>query len=84
MKFALPRVTACFAWSVPGQTCASLGRLLGPLFGAPLFAWSEGNGLPWPLNYCLTWYLLCVLMLSTAQMSSFLPRSIERQKREPR
>ena len=27
-----------------GQSLVAIGRSTGPLIGAPLFAWSEGNG----------------------------------------
>jgi hypothetical protein len=66
-----------------GQTFASLGRLLGPYFGASIFAWSENNGLKWPLNFHFCFYLLAVINIINYGISLQLPRSIQRRKREP-
>lgn len=67
-----------------GQTCASLGRLSGPYLGSVLFAWSETNGLEWPFNQFLVYYLLAVLAVLIYQYSFLLPKSIQRRKREPK
>jgi MFS family permease len=67
-----------------GQTFASLGRLIGPYCGANLFAWSEDNGLNWPFNYYLVFYLIAVISLVSLYVAYMLPRTIERRKREPR
>ena len=67
-----------------GQTCASLGRLLGPYLAGITFAWSENNGLVWPLNFYCAFYLVSVILVSSFVLSGTLPRSIERRKREPR
>eukprot|EP01032_Pedospumella_encystans_P011350 gene11350-13201_t len=67
-----------------GQTCASLGRLSGPYLGSVLFAWSETNGMEWPFNQYLVYYLLALLCLLIYQYSFLLPKSIQRRKREPK
>jgi MFS family permease len=67
-----------------GQTCASIGRLAGPYLGSVLFAWSETNGLQWPFDQYLVFYLLAALGMGTYQYSRYLPRSIHRRKREPK
>lgn len=66
-----------------GQTFAALGRLVGPYLGGILFAWSETNGLGWPCNYALAFYLTGALSMFNANLSKFFPRSIHRRKREP-
>ena len=66
-----------------GQTFASLGRLLGPFCAARLFAWSETNHAPWPFNFYFVFYLIGFLTLFNWYLAIFLPRSIERRKREP-
>jgi hypothetical protein len=38
----------------------------------------------WPMNYYFTWYLLGIFALIFMQLSLFLPRSIQRRKREPK
>jgi MFS family permease len=67
-----------------GQTFAALGRLIGPYLGSTLFAWSENNGQAWPFNYFFVWYILGIISFANARVSYFLPRSIERRRREPR
>jgi hypothetical protein len=67
-----------------GQTCASLGRLSGPYLGSVLFAWSETNGLNWPFNQFFVFYLLAVMAVFIYQYSLYLPKSIQRRKREPK
>lgn len=67
-----------------GQTCASIGRLTGPYIGSVVFAWSETNGLAWPCNHYLVFYILAVLAAVSYQYSTLLPKSIQRRKREPK
>lgn len=66
-----------------GQTFASLGRLTGPYLAATLFAWSETNHMTWPFNYYFTFYIVGFITLMNWYLAIFLPRSIERRKREP-
>jgi MFS family permease len=67
-----------------GQTFASLGRLLGPYSAARIFAWSETNHLKWPTNFYFVFYLIALITLMNWYLGMFLPRSIERRKREPK
>mmetsp|Transcript_29208 Transcript_29208/g.58294 ORF Transcript_29208/g.58294 Transcript_29208/m.58294 type:complete len:559 (-) Transcript_29208:23-1699(-) len=67
-----------------GQTCASIGRLSGPYLGSVLFAWSETNGLEWPFNQYFVFYVSAILAVMIYQYSLYLPRSIQRRKREPK
>ena len=67
-----------------GQTFAALGRLTAPAIGANLFAWSENNGLTWPLNYALCWYVVAGMAIIGTHLVYNLPKSIIRRKREPR
>lgn len=67
-----------------GQTFASLGRLCGPFLGATLFAWSESNGLYWPLNFYLVFYAVAFVCFVDLYVGYQLPYTIERRKREPR
>jgi MFS family permease len=67
-----------------GQTFASFGRLCGPVIAAYVFAWSESNGRQWPFNYYFVWYILGIFSLFNSRLALFLPRSIERRKREPK
>ena len=67
-----------------GQTCASIGRLTGPYLGSVLFAWSEMNGLNWPFNQYLVFYLLSLLVFLIYHYSLLLPKSLQRRKREPK
>lgn len=66
-----------------GQTCASIARMIGPYLGALTFAWSENNHLKWPFNYYFTFYFLGIFSICIYFYISFLPRSIQRRKREP-
>lgn len=67
-----------------GQSMASLGRLFGPYTGASLFAWSEVNGLGWPLNYYFAFYFLSFISIGIFFTAKLLPNSIQRRKREPK
>ena len=67
-----------------GQTFAATGRLLGPYLGGVIFAWSETTGLPWPLDYSFTFYLIGLLAYFSGSLVDFFPRSIQRRKREPK
>jgi hypothetical protein len=67
-----------------GQTFAALGRLSAPFIGSNLFAWSETNGLAWPLNFSLCWYVISGLALWSSSLVHNFPKSIQRRKREPK
>lgn len=61
------------------QASAALGRFLGPIIGAPLFAWSESNGKGWPLNYHFVFDLLALVTVAVVIVSCFLPKTIEKK-----
>ena len=63
-----------------GQTSVLLGRCIGPYAGAEFFMWTERNGLSWPLNHALTWYILAILAFLLLKLSRLLPLSAERKK----
>ena len=67
-----------------GQTFASAGRLIGPVAGGSLFAWTESNKLMWPLNYALVWIVVSVLAVYIYRLSFRLPKKILKKRREPR
>jgi hypothetical protein len=63
-----------------GQTFVSIGRLVGPLAGANIFAWSTTKGaeIGYPLDYHLLWYLVSGLCLMQYAVCATLPLSIDR------
>merc|ERR1711908_121368 len=67
-----------------GQTFAAIGRLMGPYLGGVIFAWSETNGMDWPMDYAFTFYLVGSLSYLSGSLVSYFPRSIQRRKREPK
>jgi len=60
-----------------GQTLVAVGRMLGPTIGSLVFAWSMNNGLTWPLDFHLTWYLLAIIGSLAFYMVYRLPLTIE-------
>ncbi|XP_019636954.1 PREDICTED: probable peptide/nitrate transporter At3g43790 [Branchiostoma belcheri] len=62
------------------QILASLMRLAGPVTSANLFAWSNDNGLPWPLDHHLGFYVVAVLCLLMAVLCASLPASINKPR----
>ncbi|CAN0181451.1 unnamed protein product, partial [Ectocarpus fasciculatus] len=59
-----------------GQSCASIGRMLGPYFGGNLFAYTASSGMHWPLNYALTFYVTSVFSVYIFIHSWKLPDDI--------
>ncbi|XP_078692929.1 uncharacterized protein LOC144922758 isoform X2 [Branchiostoma floridae x Branchiostoma belcheri] len=57
------------------QTLAALSRLVGPAVSANLFAWTTDNGLPWPLDHHLSFYLVAVLCILVVVLCASLPAS---------
>jgi MFS family permease len=66
-----------------GQSCASLGRLVGPIAGSSLFAWTTHQS-HWPFNYGFTWYVIGCGAIYIWKLSSRLPKKIVKRRREPR
>ena len=65
-----------------GQTFTSISRAVGPAAGSLMFAWSENNGLAWPLNYAFVWHLIGIIGLLTTCWAFRLPKSIDKKRRE--
>ena len=81
-----------------GQSVAATGRFIGPwagdshafasasqleCAGASLFAWSKSNGLSWPFNFHLTFYVMSAVMVfsfAPAVCACVLPRTLDRKK----
>lgn len=63
-----------------GQSAAALGRVVGPIISAPLFAWSETSGKEWPLNYHLMFDLLAVGSVGAIVLCLLLPASAEKKR----
>ncbi|XP_065901214.1 uncharacterized protein [Dysidea avara] len=63
-----------------GQSLVAIGRSTGPLIGAPLFAWSEGNGHGWPLNHHFMFDLTTLIAIFIILISFGLPKSSEKKR----
>ena len=61
------------------QSLVALTRMTGPTLGGSAFAWSESNGLGWPFDFHLMWYLVAATGVSGAYLSKTLPQSVEKQ-----
>ncbi|XP_070559102.1 uncharacterized protein [Ptychodera flava] len=64
------------------QSMTAAFRSLGPPAGGNFFAWTEDNGLPWPLDYHLTFYLLFVLLNVGCGICFLLPNSINKKRQD--
>ena len=56
--------------------------MIGPSLGGSAFAWSEGNGLGFPMDYHMCWYIVAITGLCAAFASKRLPASAEKQFEE--
>ena len=63
-----------------GQFVAAISRVVAPTTGALLFAWSESNGMGYPLNYHLTSIILCAIILTAFILSFGWTKQIETKK----
>jgi MFS family permease len=66
-----------------GQSCASLGRLVGPICGSSIFAWTTTHN-HWPFNYGFIWYTISLSAICLWKLASRLPKKIVKRRREPR
>eukprot|EP00058_Branchiostoma_floridae_P009004 XP_002594492.1 hypothetical protein BRAFLDRAFT_124963 [Branchiostoma floridae] len=64
------------------QSFVALARLLGPIVGGNLFAWTTENGLPWPLNFHLVFYLAVLIDVIILCLTLLLPDSINKPRVE--
>ena len=60
------------------QMVVSLGRILGPILLSPLLSWSLDNGLSYPFNQYLPFYILLVIACINASLMFITPERIER------
>jgi MFS family permease len=67
-----------------GQSFASLGRLVGPICGSSMFAWTTTHNSHWPFNYAFTWYIIALSATFIWKLASRLPKKIAKRRREPR
>jgi MFS family permease len=67
-----------------GQTCAAVGRMVGPYFAGLLFASTASSGFSWPINYSFTFYVICAISFCIWAFSKHLPNKIQRRRREPK
>ena len=60
-----------------GTTVSCIGRIVGPLISAPLFAWSITNGATSPpLNHCLVFFIVAIIQFGLASVAFAMPSSI--------
>eukprot|EP00937_MAST-01D_sp_MAST-1D-sp2_P006963 g6963.t1 len=64
------------------QSLVALTRMVGPSLGGAIFAWSESNGLQWPLSYHFMWYICALAGLGACALSRVLPERVERKRAE--
>ncbi|XP_078597830.1 uncharacterized protein LOC144873911 [Branchiostoma floridae x Branchiostoma japonicum] len=64
------------------QSLVAFARLLGPLIGGNLYAWTSGNGLSWPLNFHLAFYLAVLIDVIILCLTLILPDSINKPRVE--
>ena len=64
------------------QSMVSLGRIVGTVSMSSLLAWSLNNGLPFPLNQYLPFYVLAATLFTASFLSLFVPRSVNAPREE--
>ncbi|ELP92094.1 hypothetical protein EIN_379810 [Entamoeba invadens IP1] len=58
------------------QSMASFGRVLGPIMISPLLSWGLTNGLSYPINQYLPFYIITCIGLFNAFLILLTPRSL--------
>jgi hypothetical protein len=67
-----------------GTTVSCIGRIIGPLISAPLFAWSLTNGSTSPpLNHCLVFFIVAIIQCAMASVAFAMPISIAKPAVDP-
>ena len=67
-----------------GTTVSCVGRIVGPLISAPLFAWSLTNGARSPpFNHFLVFLIVSVIQFGMSGVAFCMPRSIAQPEDEP-
>lgn len=65
-----------------GQSFASIGRIVGPICGTSIFAWTSHQS-RWPLNDIFVWYFVAFGAFCIWRLSTKLPKKIVKRRREP-
>ena len=60
----------------------ALARACGPTYGGSLFAWSDTNGLAWPVDFHFTFYMCAMLTVGVTFLSTMLPESVNLKLKE--
>ncbi|KAG0271310.1 hypothetical protein BGZ95_000888 [Linnemannia exigua] len=63
-----------------GQTSASFMRAFGPALGGIIWAWSLGNKLNFPFNYCFVFFLMATIAVLGFIHSFSIPTQLGRKK----
>ena len=61
------------------QTMVAVGRIVGPILGGNLFAWSASGGHAWPFDFHFVFHFVGLIFLASAAIAFALPRSIDRK-----
>ena len=61
----------------------ALFSILLTCFSSNIYSWSLGNGLPWPLDHALVWYIFAYLAVEMVKTTRKLRKTLNRPKREP-
>ena len=59
-----------------GQSLASIGRTVGPVFGGNTIAWSMSQNGAYPINWMFTWHLVALLTFVLILEVRMLPESV--------
>jgi hypothetical protein len=59
------------------QTMVAVGRIIGPVMGGNLFAWSASGARAWPLDFHFVFHFVGLIFLASAALGFALPRSID-------
>jgi len=62
------------------QMVSALARALGPTVGGSIFAWSNSNKLPFPLDFHLVFLLVGILSVGIVLISLVLPKNVDQRK----
>lgn len=68
--------------SVNGMSAstAAVSRILAPIIGGSLFAWSSSNGKSFPLNFHLVYFLMVFINLLTLFLTLFFSNNVNKRK----
>jgi len=66
-----------------GEIMAAFAKSLFSCFFANTFAWSLAREYPWPFNFAFVFSILSLLAFQDFKLSGWLPKSLNRARREP-